>query len=95
MLMGDLHSCSPLVHEATWGVEATVPYACFPLKVLAHAVTIVVVAHARLLCKEVRLGVKMEICFLKSNKAYWPTPPEKQPFQLNIDLRVIYSVNIK
>lgn len=71
--MRDLHGGSPLVQEATGGVEATVPHACLPLKVLAHAVTVVVVAHARLLCGEAEFGMKTGIFSSQRHNARLPT----------------------
>lgn len=58
LLVGHVHGCGPLVQEATGGIQATVPHAGLPLKVLTHSVTIVEVTHTGLLWRE---GEKREV----------------------------------
>lgn len=54
LLVGHLYGCGPLVQEPTGGVQATVPHAGLPLKVLTHSVTVVEVTHTGLLWRERR-----------------------------------------
>ena len=48
--MGNFNRGSPLVQETAGCVEAAVSHTCLSLKVLTHPITIVVVAHAWLVC---------------------------------------------
>lgn len=48
--MGNFNRGSPLVQETTGGIEATVSHTCLSLKILAYPITVIVVAHAWLLC---------------------------------------------
>jgi len=49
LLIGHLHLSGPLIQEAAWGKETTVPYTHLPLKVLTHTITVVDVTQAGLI----------------------------------------------
>lgn len=49
LLIGHLHRRGPLIQEAAWSIETTVPYARLPLKVLTHTITVVEVTQAGLI----------------------------------------------
>lgn len=58
LLMGNFDGGGPLVQEAAGGVQAAVPHARLSLKVLTHAVAVVVVTHAGLLCRRAEFRIK-------------------------------------
>lgn len=91
MLMRDLHSGGPLVQEAIGGVKAAVSHSRFLLEIFTHAITIVVIAHAWLLCRWACSGrrrnsknlIYTEFKETQSLKPEWATRVEKPPLNRN------------